>query len=253
MERKLSALALAWTLALPACERAPVAWDATPLTNLAQFGAPPSSGAPPAEAGMCRASVRFAGHAPLLWAVWWTARPDSSVVLHMARSEDDGAHWAAPILAEDRDRGMRGCARPAPAIAYDADSAWVHLAYFIEPTAGAGVYYEHYMGGMFHAPVPIVFGDRPAAVAVAASHDTVVVAYEDPNRRVSQVALALSTTSGHLFTIGLPVSGEDVAAYRPAVTVSGNRVAVAWLEAASGDDDVAVASRHLVARAGRIE
>jgi hypothetical protein len=80
-----------------------------------------------------------------------------------------------------------------------------------------------------------------------------VVAYEDPNRRVSQVALALWTTTGHLFTIGLPVSGEDVSAFRPAVTVSGNRVAVAWLQAPSGGDDVAMASSHLVARAGRIE
>jgi hypothetical protein len=70
---------------------------------------------------------------------------------------------------------------------------------------------------------------------------------------VSQVELALSTTSGHLFTIGLPVSGEDVAAYRPAVTVSGNRVAVAWLETPSGDDDAARQAGHRVARAGRIE
>jgi hypothetical protein len=238
---------------LVACERAPVAWDATQVTNLAQFRAPASAGAPPAEPGMCQASVRFAGHAQLIWATWWTARSDSSVVLRIARSEDDGAHWAAPIVAEARDRGVRGCARPAAAIAYDADSAWVHLAYFIEAPTGAGVYYEHYMGGMFHAPVPIVFGDRPAAVAVAASHDTVVVAYEDPNRRVSQVALALSTTTGHLFTIGLPVSGEDVSAFRPAVTVTGNRVAVAWLQAPSGGDDVVMASSHLVARAGRIE
>jgi hypothetical protein len=238
---------------LAACERAPVAWDATPVTNLAPFAAVASRGVPPAEPGMCHASLVFAGRPPLVWAAWWTARPDSSVVLRIARSDDDGVGWAAPIIAEARDRGVRGCDRPAPAIAVDADSAWVHLAYFIEPAAGPAVYYAHYMAGMFHAPVPIVFGQRPAAVAVAASHDTVVVAYEDPNRRVSQVELALSTTAGHLFTIGLPVSGEDVAAYSPAVTVAGTHVAVAWLERPSGDDAAARQAGRRVARAGRIE
>jgi hypothetical protein len=156
-------------------------------------------------------------------------------------------------MAEGRDTGVRGCARPTPAIAYDADSAVVHLAYFFEPAAGAGVYYEHYMASMFHAPVPIVFGEKPVAVAVAASHDTVAVAYEDPNRRVSQVALALSTTTGHLFTIGIPVSGDDVAAHHPAVAFPGHRVTVAWRETPSGDDDTATNAGRLVARAGRIE
>jgi hypothetical protein len=174
------------------------------------------------------------------------------VLLRIARSDDGGAHWAAAVTAESRDRGVRGCARPAPAIAYDADSGYVHLAYFLEPPEGAGVYYEHYMTSMFHAPIPIVFGERPAGVSVAVWHDTVAVAYEDPNRRVSQVVLALSTTSGHLFTIRLPVSGDNVAAHRPAVALSGRRIAVDWLETPSGDDDAGATGR-LVARVGRID
>jgi hypothetical protein len=160
------------------------------------------------------------------------------------------------MLADTTDRGVRGCTRPAPAIAYDADSNWVHLAYFLEPATGAGVYYEHYMATMFHAAVPVVYGDRPVAVAVAAAHDTVAVAYEDPNRRVSQVALALSTTSGHLFTIRIPVSGDDVAAHRPTVSLSGDRVAVAWLETPSRDTDDTASGTDAgrrVTRSGRIE
>jgi hypothetical protein len=209
---------------------------------------------------MCRASIQFAGGPTVLWAAWWTAHPDSSVMLRIARSDDDGAHWAAPLTAESRDHGVRGCTRPAPAIAYDADSTVVHLAYFLEPTDGAGVYYAHYMASMFHAPVPIVFGEQPVAVAVAASHDTVAVAYEDPNRRVSQVVIALSTTTGHLFTIRVPVSGEDVAAHHPAVAIVGHRLAVTWRETPARDDDTAEAGAdagHVVGRpvgrTGRIE
>jgi hypothetical protein len=205
---------------------------------------------------MCRQSIQFAGHGQVLWAAWWAAQKDSSVTLRVARSDDDGAHWAAPISADTTDHGVRGCTRPAPAIAYDPDSNWVHLAYFIEPTGGAGVYYEHNMAGMFHAPVAIVYGDRPAAAAVAAAHDTVVVAYEDPNRRVSQVALALSTTSGHLFTIRIPASGEDVAAHHPAVTLAGRRLTVAWRETPSHDDEETGAADstagRLVVRAGTL-
>jgi hypothetical protein len=242
------------SLALVACQRQPVAWDTVGAPTLSGVAAPATRGTPQPESGMCRESVRVAGHSPVLWAAWWTVRPDSSVVLRIARSDDAGNSWEPAIAADTTDRGVRGCARPAPAIAYDADSNWVHLAYFLEPTAGPGVYYEHYMATMFHARVPIVFGERAAAVAVAASHDTVVVAYEDPNRRVSQVAIALSTTAGHLFTIGTPVSGEDVAAYRPAVTLSGDRVAVAWLQTASDEGDPAPSDTgRRVTRSGRIE
>jgi hypothetical protein len=252
MHRKLSVLTLAWTLV--ACDRAPIVWDAAGPADSAQFATPSARDAPAVEPGMCRASIRYAGGPTVLWAAWWTARPDSGVMLRIARSGDGGAHWDAPILAEGRDQGVRGCARPAPAIAYDADSAFVHLAYFFEPAAGAGVWYAHDMASMFHAPVPIVFGDRPAAVAVAASHDTVVVAYEDPNRRVSQVAIALSTTTGHLFTMGMPVSGDDVAARRPAMALSGHRVVVAWRESPSGDDEERAADAgRFVGRTGRIE
>jgi hypothetical protein len=263
MNRKLSVAALGWTLVavttaavVAGCEQTPVVWDATPDAMGAPVTAAPTHlGSPPDEPGMCRQSMQFAGRSPVLWAAWWTARPDSSVALRIARSGDDGAHWSAPLSADTTDRGVRGCARPAPAIAYDPDSAWVHLAYFIEPQGGTGVYYEHYMDGMFHAPVAIVYGTRPVAVAVAAAQDTVVVAYEDPNRRVSQVALALSTTAGHLFTIRVPASGEDVAAHHPAVALAGRRVTVGWRETPSHDDEETGADSSMgrpVVRAGTL-
>jgi hypothetical protein len=281
----MAALSIAGVLAL-ACERPPVVWAAAPIALpaprryddvLAADGAPDVRGARwvaaalapavPADSGLCRASLRVvAGRGPVWWAAWWAARPDSTVRLRLAQSTDSGRHWAPARTVDDRDRGARGCARPAAAVAADADGAYVHLAYFLEPGDGAGVFYQHLMlvpgmSPMFHGAVPIVFGERAAAVAVAGAHDTVVVAYEDPNRRVSQIGLAISATAGHRFAVRLPVSGEDVAATRPAVALSGHRVVVAWQESPSVDAETADAApdegppmvARWTARAGAIE
>jgi len=274
----IAALSLAGVLAV-ACERPPVVWAAAPIaldaprTDLDQLADSlhwipgVTTATTPADSGRCATSLRVAaGRGAERWAAWWAARPDSSVRLRLARSSDGGAHWESPRTVDDRDRGTRGCARPAPAVATDPDGAYVHLAYFLEPADGAGVFYQHLMlvagmPPMFHGAVPIVFGERAAAVAVAGAHDTVVVAYEDPNRRVSQVGLALSATAGHLFLVHLPVSGEDVAATRPAVALAGRRVVVAWQESPSADAETAGAApdegppivARWTARLGRIE
>ena len=239
----------------------------------------PQGGLPPLGPGSCVASVRFAhpavarrplapGDRGAVAAVWWVARADSSVVLDLARSADDGAHWDTTMVAESRDRGVRGCARPPASIAYDPLSGYTHLAYFLEPATGAGVFYEHLMdmpvagaGGalgtapgpralsMFHAPVAIVFGEVPRRTSVAGHGDTVAVAYEDPNRAAPQVALAVSVTAGHTFAPAVPASGDNVEARDPVIGLDRASVAVAWRESAiraDGAADTAAAGRSVV-------
>jgi hypothetical protein len=252
---------LATLIGLVGCERPPIVWDAValPVEGIATGGVgavlvpsavaggaprlvvPSTRGVPRAEAGLCVASLRLAdGADSIVYAAWWTARPDSSVALRVARSGDGGAAWGAPETADDRDRGVRGCARPAPAVTIDPDSGYVHVAYYFEPAEGAGVFYVHRMQGMFHAPVAIVYGQKPAAVAVGARGDTVVVAYEDPNGATPRVVVALSLSAGHLFTFRTPVSGEGVAARAPVVGVRGTWVGVGWWESAVGDADAPI-------------
>jgi hypothetical protein len=217
---------------------APVRWDGPPVSR------GPTEPVPPlkvrSERHQCKATVRFVvGGDSLVYAAWWTVRRDSSALLRLARSVDGGKHWDAAVTAEERDRSVMGCSRPAPAIAYDADSGYVHLAYYLEPPEGSGIFYEHLMKGMFHAPLVIVYGERPVAAAVSAAGDTVVVAYEDPNRRTPQVMLAISYTAGHLFETRVSASGDDVDARAPDVRLQGGRVVVGWYETGvgRGDDD----------------
>jgi hypothetical protein len=240
----------------------------------------PQGGLPPLGPGSCVASIRFArasagirppapGERGAVAAVWWVARVDSSVVLELARSGDDGAHWDTTMVAEARDRGVRGCARPPASIADDPVSGYTHLAYFLEPATGAGVFYEHLMVipvagatgtgphslAMFHAPVAIVFGEVPRHTSVTGHGDTVAVAYEDPNRAAPQVALAVSVTAGHTFAPAEPASGDNVEARDPVIGLDRASVAVAWRESAiraDGAADTAAAGRSVV-RTGTLQ
>jgi hypothetical protein len=191
----------------------------------------------PQEPALCAATLR-AVQAPggEAYASWFAVRDDSSVVLRVARSDDDGRSWNAAVSADSTDVGRAGCARPVPFIAADSLNGYVHLAYFLDAREGAGLFFTHTMerGALFHAPVPIVYGDRPSVASVASRGDTVVVAYEDPNSRNPRVGLAISRTQGHIFERRLAVSDDSGEARAPRVAVRGTRVVVAWTGAQRG-------------------
>ena len=191
----------------------------------------------PAGIALCAASfVAVQARGDTAFAAWWAPRRGGSALLAVARSTDGGRVWHEAVAADSTDRGRTGCARPAPFLSWDAVNGYVHVAYFLVAPEGPGVFVTHSMEGgtMFHAPVPIVYGERPSAAAVASHGDTVVVAYEDPNASVPQLSLALSTLAGHIFDRRVSVSSANMLATRPAVSLNGNRVAVAWLSAARG-------------------
>jgi hypothetical protein len=121
-------------------------------------------------------------------------------------------------------------------MAVDASSGYVHVVYFLSSPDGPGVFFAHSMQGgmMFHSPVAIVYGERVSTAAVTAHGDTVAVAYENPNAATSQVWLALSHTTGHIFEQNASVSPANVIATRPAVSLNGSRVAVSWMETPRG-------------------
>lgn len=189
--------------------------------------------------GACRSSVRIAlGNASGTerYAVWWSARADSSAMLLASRSTDGGATWNAPERVDSLDRSNVGCARPAPAIAFDSATGYVHVAYAMHAPDGTGVFFAHAMdrGAMYHSPVAIVYGDRLVDVDVAALRDTVAVAYSDPNMRHPRIGLALSRTMGHIFEVRIPAVARtgsgDAAATSPAVALAPGRIALAWIE-----------------------
>ena len=210
--------------------------------------APPSASGAPDHAAMghgatAAAAARAAApdrarDSARVVALWWSVRPDSSAWLVSARGTEGGATWEPAVPVDTFDRGTRGCARPAPAVAFEPATRYVHVAYWLDAPEGAGVFYAHSMdGGRLYDPEaePIVYGERVARAAVAARGDTVVVAFEDPNTRPPQVALAVSTTGGHIFVDKtIRVSGSTAAAVEPSVALDTAGVLVEWVERQQG-------------------
>ena len=196
--------------------------------------------------GSCPGSLRLSAGGDKLFAVWWSPRNDSTALLLSSVSADSGRTWRTPAAVDSTDHGPTGCSRPAPSIAADAASGYVHVAYAMLGAEGPGLFFAHSMDGgrTFHSPVPILYGERLGVTSVAASGDHVVVAFEDPGSRTPRIGLALSATMGHIFEHRvIPVSDDNGAATQPLAAVSGHRIAVAWRERAASTDPLVIRIR----------
>ena len=184
----------------------------------------------------CAGSLRLARSGGRVFAVWWSPRSDSSATLASAHTSDGGATWSTVVPVDTTDHGTTGCTRAPAAIAADSASGYVHVSYGMVAAEGPGVFFSHSMdgGASFHAPVPIVYGERVGRTSVAATADFVIVAFEDPNSRTPQVGLALSRTMGHIFEDRvLPVSDDNGVATQPLVAVQQHHITIAWQERAA--------------------
>lgn len=237
MRRNIDRYPIVALTLLLACVAEPVEWGnvayrppqlGDPDTRSAIF----SAGLPalPATTAPCILSIRVAGDSSELFRSWWAIRRDSSAILSLQRSANRGASWDAPIEVDSRDAGRRGCRRPPPGISYDPASGYVYLVYFVEASDGAGVFFAHSMdkGGMFHSPVPVVYGNTPSVASVAGHGDSVVVVFEDPNSTTPRIGIVLSHTTGHLFDQRDQVTPDDVAAVAPWTALDHKRITVWW-------------------------
>ncbi|MGH7647292.1 MAG: hypothetical protein ACREND_04190, partial [Gemmatimonadaceae bacterium] len=187
----------------------------------------------------CAASLVFAPAGGAEWFVaWWQPRADSSARLLLSRSMNGGTSWSSPVTVDERDQRPLGCDRPNASLVADSAAGYVHLAYFVAPNQGAGVWYIHSQdhGATWHAPVGVFYGDDPARADVAAHGDTVLVAYEYPNADDARVGVAVSYTAGHTFDTRMPVSPGTERASDPRVALGAGVAAVGWTSGASPAD-----------------
>jgi hypothetical protein len=233
-------------LACAACTAPPVDWEPMRTATAAADGraalsadgslhadsmAALAATVTPPPGPICTGSLQVAAARRTLFAVWWAPRADSGARLLAARSSNGGHLWSTPAPVDTTDVGVTGCRREPAAIAADTTSGYVHVTYALQAAEGPGLFFSHSMDGgvTFHAPVPILYGERLGRTSVAADGDLVAVAFEDPNGTTPRIGLALSRTMGHIFEHRiLPVSDDNGIATHPLVAVHGRRVAVAW-------------------------
>jgi hypothetical protein len=161
--------------------------------------------------------------------------------LYAGRSVDAGATWARVTIVDSADASRTGCRRPAPSIAVVGDDVFV--AYAMKAVDGTGVFFAHSMDRavMFHAPVPIIYGDRLVPTAVASDGQRVAVAYEEPNGPSRGVSVAVSRTQGHIFEARAVASAQTQSFAVPHVAIAGRTIAVGWtVHPAGGHGTLAV-------------
>jgi len=184
--------------------------------------------------------------------VWWSVRPDSSADLLTSLSPDGGASWRPAVRIDTADVSVVGCNRPPPAVA--ASAGFVHIAYTMRASEGAGVFYAHSMnaGKTYEPAVTILYGDRLTSTAIAAEKGTVAVAYEDPNGSTPQIGLAISRDWGHIFPQRIRGSTGIGAATFPDVAIAGREIAVTWLVGPTGGEGAGGGESHSETRVTRI-
>jgi hypothetical protein len=257
------ACAAALAAAAAACDRAPIEWkDPVELAGHDTLGegrlAVDSTGHPSVVASvplpaavptsgsvvLCPGSVRTVKGTKHVYAAWWGMRKDSSATLFVS-SAAPPADWTKPLSVDTTDMSAAGCDRPPPSVTVVGDDVFV--AYSLHAPEGRGVFFAHTMGGMVHEPVPVVYGERVVATAIAAKDERVVVAYEEPNGPRHRIDLAISETQGHNFAWHVSASRDVDVGRTPDVAVAGDQLAVSWMSAGGTDS---AATR--VVRVGRI-
>jgi hypothetical protein len=83
-------------------------------------------------------------------------------------------------------------------------------------------------GGMFHSPVPVVYGSSPSRASVAGNRDSVAVVFEDPNSLTPRIGIVLSPVTGHIFRQRAQVTPDEVPAIAPWVSLRHDSVTVWW-------------------------
>ena len=189
-----------------------------------------------------------------VWSAWWQVRPDSSASL-LAEQRNSSGTADQRIVVDSVDKALLGCARPAPSIAVDSVSGYVHVGYYMVAPEGPGVFYAHLMNVRLHQfepPIAIVYGEKPVRVAVASRGDTVAVAYEDPNSDLGRIALSMSLTGGHLFEQTarlIPVSTSSQVASAPQIVrLAGAQLWIGWTEDSQSGSAFLLRRARIVAR-----
>lgn len=222
----------------------------------------------------CRTALATAPNG-VVYAAWRAVLPGGIRDIVVARSDDRGATWSAPIRVHADDWKVDACPHAGPALAADGGER-LHVAWWTGKEGAAGVYYARSDDGArsfgHAAPLGTAQFSRPAHVQLALGDSGLVIAaWDDGTLQTPRVAMRVSHDGGEHFSSTQMVSAEGSAASFPVLALNGREVTVAWTEQSAEYARAAAAARpdmkdphatmgldrvgesHVLVRSGEIE
>ncbi len=169
-----------------------------------------------------------------VYVAWRMVFPGSVRDIVVARSDDHGATWRAPVRVHADDWVYPGCPHAGPSIQVDSADR-LHVAWWTGKEGRAGVAYARSDDGGASFGPPVALGlaqySRPAHVQMALGPaGTVAVAWDDGTVETPRIVLRVSADGGETFGPALPLSDPGRAASFPVLAIAGREVTVAWSE-----------------------
>lgn len=189
----------------------------------------------------CCRTTMAAGPDGSLYVAWRKRFAGDERDIVVAKSNDKGATWSAPVRVYNDRWAVNYCPDAGPSIKADSEGT-VHVAWWTGKNGRAGTQYARSTDGgrTFTAPVDLGLAQqsRAAHIQLAVGHGAqkglVVAAWDDGTRMVPQIVVRVSRDGGRTFAPASAISAPENQAGYPVVTLRGDTAIVAWQERSLG-------------------
>ncbi len=175
----------------------------------------------------CRTSLALAPEGTLYLA-WCRVFPGDVRDVVVARSEDGGRSFSAPVRVHEDGWRIAACPHAGPSVAVDGEGT-VHVAWYTGREGEAGVYHAVSRDGgrSFgpRRPLAAEGSTAPALVRLAAAGDAGAWAVWEEGARPPRLRAALLAPDGSASPSGPAPSG-----FAPSLDIAAGRLALVWLQ-----------------------
>lgn len=201
----------------------------------------------PGESCPCCRTAIATGADGALYLAWRTVMPGNIRDIVVARSDDRGDTWSAPVRVHADDWEFDACPHAGPSLQVD-DAGRLHAAWWTGREGSAGVWYARSDDGARSFGAPVALGvsefSRPSHAQVAVGADGLVVAaWDDGTLRTPRITMRVSTDGGASFGGAVAVSDSGVAASFPVLALADRDFTLVWAEQSREAADHAEHSR----------
>jgi hypothetical protein len=190
------------------------------------------------EACPCCRTALAAASDGAVYVAWREVFPGNVRDIVIARSDDHGLTFGAPVRVHADNWVYNGCPHAGPSVQVDS-AGRVHVAWWTGKQGAAGVAYARSddRAATWSTPVPLGIAEysQPAHVQLALGAGGVVVAaWDDGTKQVPRIVVRVSDDGGTTFGPAQAVSAEGVRAGFPVLALGDTALTVLWSQENAG-------------------